>query len=206
MSFYRLVRWSRARVPLQSGRDIMFDRSKPVVFPCREQYRRDNETLDGIRVGKDAVDAAAEVCDEDDEIARVAIEPDVGDDGDPAVAEEEIPSGPLHVEFEPYPQHVADELAKLLDEESELAQTYGYIPTTVDTQNHDVDQFGVRIQRTTRPPYVSPQEWKAATPAEKDALRADYRVFADRLVVVLQRISDLKAILREYDERGGLRD
>ena len=97
MSFYRLVRWSRARVPLQSGRDIMFEGSKPVVFPHRAQSARDNETLDGIRRGKDVVEDTVDACDEDDDIARVAIEPEIDDDGDHVVADDEVPLGPRHV-------------------------------------------------------------------------------------------------------------
>jgi len=205
MSFCRLVRWSRARVPLHSGRDITFDGSKLIVFPCREQYRRDNETLEGIRIGRGAMENVADVCDDDGDVARVGVDQDVDGDGDLAVAEDENPLETPHVDFEPYPQHIADELDTLLNDEADMAQVYDCIPTTVDPQKHAVDQFGVRIQKTTHPPYISLQEWKAATPVDKNRMRADFQFYADRLVAIRQRIADLRAILREYDERGGLR-
>ena len=67
--------------------------------------------------------------------------------------------GPLSVEFEPFPQDVFDQLTRLLKEEEETTQIFDYVPTSVDEQGHAVDQFGIRIQKTTRPPYSSPDEW-----------------------------------------------
>ena len=69
------------------------------------------------------------------------------DDGDSA-AETEVVPGPRHVEFAPFPQHAADEVAALRKEEDDLAWTYDYIPTSVGDQGHVPDQYGVRIQKT----------------------------------------------------------
>ena len=67
MSFYRLVRWSQARVTVHSGREVIFDDKRPPVFPCRVQFEKDNETLDGIRRGKDDIERDAEVYDDSDD-------------------------------------------------------------------------------------------------------------------------------------------
>ena len=70
MSFYRLVRWSQARVTVHSGREVYFDDKHAPVFPCRAQYEQDNETLKGIRAGKDFIDRdTATYGDSDDEFA-----------------------------------------------------------------------------------------------------------------------------------------
>ena len=56
---------------------------------------------------------------------------------------------------------------RLQKEEEETAQTFDYVPTSVDRRGHVVDQFGIRIQKTTRPPYVSPDEWMKMRPQGK---------------------------------------
>ena len=108
MSFYRLVRWSSARVTVHSGREVVFDDKVPPVFPCRAQFKRDNETLLGIRMGKEDIENDAAVYDESDEKY-----PDLMDDDDvdPDAADgEETTEGPRSVEFEPFPQDVLDQL------------------------------------------------------------------------------------------------
>ena len=44
--------------------------------------------------------------------------------------------------------------------EDDLAWTYDYIPTSVGDHGNALDQYGVRIQRATRPPYIHPDVWK----------------------------------------------
>ena len=151
MSFYRLVRWSQARVTVHSGREMYFDDKHAPVFPCRTQYEQDNETLKGIRAGKDFIDQDKATYGDSDDEDLALDEEDV--DVDPNAAEgEETVAGPSFVEFEPFPQEVHDELIRLQKDEEETAQTFDYVPTSVDEQGHSVDQFGFRIQKTTRPP------------------------------------------------------
>ena len=49
MSFYRKVKWSKARVTVHSGREVIFEHSLPLVYPCKPAYQRDNETVSGLR-------------------------------------------------------------------------------------------------------------------------------------------------------------
>ena len=70
VSFYRQVRWSQARVTMHSGREVVFESSKPIVYPCREPFGRDNETIVGVRLGKAVMERAAELGeDSGDEVA-----------------------------------------------------------------------------------------------------------------------------------------
>ena len=91
----------------------------------------------------------AEVYDDEDE--SVLGEDDEGAEAN-VVNDGEFVDGPRAVEFEPFPQDVADELHALREEEADMARTYDYVPTSVDEHGHALDQFGIRIQRTTRPP------------------------------------------------------
>ena len=113
--------------------------------------------------------------DSDDEVAHDDEEVDV----DPDVADgEEIVVGPRFVELEPFPQDVFDEFTRLQKEEEETAQTVDYVPTSVDDQGHSVDQFGIRTQKTTRPPYVSPVDWVKMRPADTRTAIEEFEVGA----------------------------
>ena len=115
MSFYRLVRWSQARVTVHSGREVVFDGKHPPAFPCRVQFEKDNETLLGIRLGEHVVDRdAATYDDSDDEIVNNEEDEDV--DPDAADGEETV-VGPRAVDLEPFPQDVFDEFTRLQKEE-----------------------------------------------------------------------------------------
>jgi len=121
---------------------------------------------------------AATYDDSGDEVA-----PDEEDiDVDPDVA-----VGPRFVELEPFPQDVFDEFKRLQNEEEEAAQTFDYVPTSVDDQGHGVDQFGIRIQRTTRPPYVPPVDWVKMRPADKRKAIDEFEVGAANLKQIRQR-------------------
>ena len=57
---------------VHSGREMYFDDKHAPVFPCRAQYEQDNETLKGIRVGKEFMDRdTATYDDSDDEVAPI---------------------------------------------------------------------------------------------------------------------------------------
>ena len=49
MSFYRKARWSKVRVTVHSGREVVFEKDQVTVYPCRSAYTADNETIEGIR-------------------------------------------------------------------------------------------------------------------------------------------------------------
>ena len=55
-----------------------------------------------------------------------------------------------------------------------MAWTYDYIPTEMDGQLHVVDQYGIRIQRTTRPPYIHPDEWMKIKGAARDRILKEF--------------------------------
>ena len=114
-------------------------------------------------------------------------------------------SGPRNVEFEPFPQDMADEVRRLREQESELAWTYDYIPTSLDEQFHAVDQYGIRIQRTTRPPYIHPEQWMQTKGAARDRMLRDFDKGAKELKELRTRIRDLEGELDDYRARGGVR-
>ena len=86
-----------------------------------------------------------------------------------------------------------------------MAWTYDYIPTTLDEQLHAVDQYGIRIQRTTRPPYIHPEQWMKTKGAARDRMLRDFDKGAKELKELRARISDLEDELSEYHARGGVR-
>ena len=105
---------------------------------------------------------------------------------------EPTPSGPKHVDCEPFPQDIADEITRLREQERELAWTYDYIPTELDKSFHAIDQYGVRIQRTTRPPYISPDEWIKIKGAARDRILKDFDKGVKELKTLRARIRELE--------------
>ena len=98
-----------------------------------------------------------------------------------------------------------DQLTRLLKEEEETAQTFDYVPTSIDEQGHTLDQFGIRIQKTTRPPYISPDEWMKMRGKDKRVAIEEFEVGVEKLKEIREGISDLKLVLDDYYKRGGVR-
>ena len=125
------------------------------IYPCRSAYTADNETIEGIRSSLEEIQENEKTLDDEEQYSP--LEQDDTVDEFPETSEgEPVDPGPINVEFEPFPQEIAEEIRRLREQENELAWTYDYIPTTLDEQLHAVDQYGIRIQRTTRPPYIHP--------------------------------------------------
>ena len=100
MPFYREVRWSKARVAAHSGMELVCKRGLPTVYPCRELYRRDNETFQGNRRGLDDMEDHAAY--DSDDGGEVYPGEDVDIEDCPETADgEETPIHPEVVDFEP---------------------------------------------------------------------------------------------------------
>ena len=72
----------------------MFDATKPIVYPCRVAYERDNMTISGIQTSVEHMQADFdETADDDRGVEHAVPEADVPEE----VAEADL--GPRHVEF-----------------------------------------------------------------------------------------------------------
>ena len=127
--------------------------------------------------------------------------PDVPDESDT----EDVVQVPQNVELAPFPQDVADELEKARKLEDELAWVYDYISTGVGGHGHALDQYGVRIQKTSRPPYVHPDQWKEMKKEAREKEIAEFAVGKERLRVGRERVRELQGVIDEYHTRGGVR-
>ena len=143
---------------------------------------------------------------------------DVYDDSDeefgPANADEddqdvadggETLEGPQSVEFEPFPQDVSCELMRLQKEEEELARTFDYAPTSVDAQSHAVDQFGIRTQKTTMPPYIPLDDWVKMRGVAKKTVIDEFQIGAEKLKKMREKINGLMITRNDDYKRGGVR-
>ena len=205
MSFYRKVRWSSARVPIHSGRELVCEGNQPIVYPCRATYARDNDTLEGVRRGEEEVARSKEEPQDDDDENGPHSEEVEEDDLADTCDGEETAQGPRHVEFEPFPNEAKEEMEELMKEETRLAWMYDYLSTDVDPHGHSLDQYGVRIQKTSRPPYVHPDEWLKTKTKDKEKIIKDFKEGASKLKEVRDKIHMLKGVIEEHYRRGGLR-
>ena len=174
------------------------------MYPCRSAYTADNETIEGIRSSLEEMKENENA--EDEEETRETFRREEIDDDFPDTSEgEPTQSGPKHVDCEPFPQEVVDENTRLREQERELAWTYDYIPTELDKSFHAIDQYGVRIQRTTRPPYISPDEWITIKGAARDRILKDFDKGVKELKTLRARIRELEIEIDDSHARGGVR-
>ena len=63
-----------------------------------------------------------------------------------------------------------------MKEEEATPQPFDYVPTSIDEQGHALDHFGICIQKTTRPPYISPDEWMKMRSKDKRVAIEEFEV------------------------------
>ena len=111
MSFYRKARWSKVRVTVHSGREVVFEKDQVTVYPCRLAYMADNETIEGIRSSLEEM-KENENAEDEEETRETFRREEIDDDFLDTSEGEPTQSGPKHVECEPFPQEIADEITR----------------------------------------------------------------------------------------------
>ena len=119
MSFYRKARWSKVRVTVHSGKGVVFEKDQVTAMPVGlHGGQRDDRRCAQDLVEMDESERSQEEEDGEHPHAEQCPE-DVPDTSEG----EETTVGPKYVEFEPFPQDVADKIDSLRQQEQDLAWT-----------------------------------------------------------------------------------
>ena len=142
-AFYRRARWSDCGVTIHSGREMKFDLKKPIEFPCREMYLRDNETIGGVQRCIDEQREAEALEDARPELRGDDTEN--GERGGEAVqdrpsGQEDVAAGDAAADLvdvdidEPFPEEVEQEIRSLENDIETGELTLIYIPSGISSR------------------------------------------------------------------------